>query len=427
MSVYPYALLQPNPTTEIGISWIDDTDTGGGSQTVAYGIGETDCDQLERDDGTKIENSEAAYVYHTILTGLEPDTRYELEIESSETIEHSFETMPAEMPNHVRFAATSDHHPWRAGIGMAAVGRGPAIIEELGQHDFDIILSAGDALTNVQHGTSSDAEDWLTWWSDYARAMDQEMLHPRFRLPGNHEVAQNIPQTWNGRKQDWDRSDLTPNAGHFHQFFPNIQELEPIDKNYGAVTISDYLQIVGLDTYSAFPADQTEWLENTLDESVDHCIPVIHAPLLPGANRGEDAINRTIRKEWARPLYDPANIRMTIVGDNHCRKYTSPWRVVESEPGHDEYFDLDGDGYLVVDETATDSTRMYEYGDGWPNARDGNPTDGQGKTVTWYLEYNEFEDVSEGNFYTIAVSSENEYLHISEWDQWGDLLESHDI
>lgn len=425
MSVYPYALLQPNPTTEIGVSWIDDTGNGGDTQTVAYGTKENKHDQIENDDGEQVINSEQSYVYHTTLTGLEPATRYDIKIESSESIEHSFETMPEEMPHLASFAATSDHHPWREGIGMAAVGRGPAVMEELGQLEFDMILSPGDALTHVQSGSNSDADDWLTWWSEYACAMDQETLHPRFRIPGNHEVAQNISQTWNGRKQDWDDSDLTPNAGHFHQFFPNIQELEPIGQNYGAVTVSDYLQIVGLDTYSAFPANQTDWLDDIVDESVDHCIPVFHAPLLPGANRGDDEINKTIRNEWAKILYELENASFTIVGDNHCRKYTYPWQVVDSEPSHEEFFDLNGDGYLVVDDTETDPCRMYEYGDGWPIARDDNPTDGEGNTVTWYLEYNEFTDLTDSNFHTIDISNTDEYVQVREWDQWGELLESH--
>jgi|AntDeeMinimDraft_4_1070355.scaffolds.fasta_scaffold00673_4 hypothetical protein len=427
MSVYPYALLQPNPTTEIGISWIDDTGNGGDTQTVSYRTANCESAQTESDDGAKIINSGNSYIYHTTLTALEPATQYSITIESSETVEHTFETMPEAMPDCIRFAATSDHHPWREGIGMAAVGRGPAVMEELGQLDFDLILSPGDALTHVQNATRSDAEDWLTWWSDYGRPMDQEKLHPRFRIPGNHEVAQNIPQTWNGRKQDWDDAVVSPNAGHFHQFFPNIQAVEPVGQNYGAITVSDYLQIIGLDTYSAFPADQTEWLEDTIDDSVDHCIPVIHTPLLPGANRGNDELNKTIRQEWAKPLSEPTNTRFTIVGDNHCRKYTYPWQVVDSKPSHDEYFDLDGDGYLVIDETERDPSRMCEYGDGWPIARDANPTDGEGNTVTWYLEYTEFKDQTEANIYTIALSNADDNIQVREWDQWGTLLESHII
>ncbi len=427
MCVYPYALLQPNPTTEIGISWIDDTGNGGDAQTVTYQSTETTSDQTEHADGTKISNSENSYVYHTTLTRLEPDTRYAIEIKSSETIHHTFETLPKERPDQITFAATSDHHPWREGIGMAAVGRGPAVMEALGQLEYDILLFPGDTLTHVQSGTRSDADKWLTWWSDYGRAMDQEKLHPRFAIPGNHEVAQNIPQTWNGRKQDWDHSALTPNAGHFHQFFPNIQAMDPVGQNYGAVTIADYLQIIGLDTYSAFPADQTEWLTQTLDESLDHCIPIIHAPLLPGANRGDDTINKTIRAEWAKLLYESKNTRFTLVGDNHCRKYTNPWHVVDSKPSHDEYFDLNDDGYLAVDETETDPCRMYEYGDGWPIARDENPTDGEGNTVTWYLEYTEFEELTDAHFHTIDITNTDDYIQVQEWNQWGELLKSHII
>jgi hypothetical protein len=54
-------------------------------------------------------------------------------------------------------------------------------------------------------------------------------------------------------------------------------------------------------------------------------------------------------------------------------------------------------------------------------------TDGEGNTVTWYLEYNEFEDLIDANFHTIDIFNTNDYIQVREWDQWGELLESHII
>lgn len=428
-AVYPYALLQPNPTTAVGISWIDATGDGGETQTVRYGLLDHELTDHESDAGRRLASTDDVYIYHTQLTGLEPASRYAVEIESSETLAHEFETLPAEQPDSVRIGVTSDHHPWREGIGMATVGRGPAVMEMFGELEFDLIISPGDWLTNAFDGTPSDADDWLRWWADYGRPMDHSKLHPRFVVPGNHEIAKHIPHTWNGRKADWDGELLAPDAGHFQQFYPNLRELEPVGENYGSITIGDYLQLIALDSYSAFPADQTEWLAETIDDTVDHCIPVHHTPLLPGASRGGDELNQTVREAWARPLYDAETTSFSIVGDNHCRKYTSPWCVVETEPEHDSWLDLGGDSYLVVDETDADPRRMYEYGDGWPNARTDDPTDGNGRTVTWYLEYNELKNVDETQFHTVEISNtdENEMVLVREWDQWGEELQSHTV
>ena len=428
-AVYPYALLQPNPTTAVGISWIDATGDGGGPQTIRYGQVDDDLEHRERDAGRRLTTTADVYVYHTQLTGLDPGSRYAVEIEASETVCHAFETLPAERPDTIRIGVTSDHHPWREGIGMAAVGRGPAVMEAFGELEYDLIISPGDWLTHTFDGTASDADDWLRWWAEYGRPMDQSKLHPRFVVPGNHEIAANIPHTWNGRKVDWDGELLSPDAGHFQQLYPNLKALEPVGENYGAITVGDYLQLVGLDSYSAFPADQTEWLEETIDETVDHCIPVHHTPLLPGASRGGDELNQTVREAWARPLYEARNTSFSIVGDNHCRKYTYPWRVVDAQPDHESWLDLGGDGYLVVDETDADPRRMYEYGDGWPNARTADPTDGNGKTVTWYLEYTEYENVDETQFHTVEISSSDdaETVLVREWDQWGNELQAHTV
>lgn len=428
MPVYPYALLQADPTTEIGVSWIDDTGDGGDHQTIYYGTDESDLNLSESDSGESVISLPDSYVYHTKLDGLDPGTRYYIEIDSSETVQHTFETMPETMPDPLSFAATSDHHPWRDGVGMAEVGRGPDVMEELGGLNYDLILFPGDWLTHVQSGTTDDAEDWMTWWSDYGRPMDKDKLHPHFTVPGNHEVADNISQVWSGDPDDWDESDLTPDAGHYQQFFPNTKELSPDgESNYASVTISDYIQVIGLDTYSAFPADQTSWLEETIDESVDFCIPIIHAPLLPGGKRGEDEINRTIRQEWAKILYDADNVHFTVVGDNHTRKVSYPYSIVESEPSHDDYFDLGDDGYMVADEGFEDDLAVQEFGDGWPNNRPDPPTDGNGNIAEWYLEYVEREDVNEANFHTIQMSNSEKYIEVREWDQWGSLLKSHSV
>lgn len=423
MSVVPYALLYSSPSTTIGISWIDDASTGEDQQTIRYGPHAGGLTAREQTAGNRITNAEAA-VYHTTLTELEPDTRYRITIEGSETVSHCFETLAA-TPDSVRVAVTSDHHPWREGIGMATVGRGPAVMAELGDLEFDIIVFPGDVLTEAFDGTASDAANWLRWWAEYGQAMDNGRLHPRFVIPGNHDVARDIPHTWNGRRTDYKPEDLDPNAGHFHQFFPNIQSFEPVGTNYGAVTVGDSLQLIGLDTYSAFPAVQTDWLAETIDESVDHCLPVAHTPLLPGANRGDDALNRTLREEWAATLYDASNIRFAIAGDNHCRKYTHPWRVVDSEPSHDSYFDLAGEGYLVVDHES-DPNRVFEFGDGWPNARDQYLTDGDGTTVRWYLDYTELQDTAEANFHTVSLSTSGA-VEVREFDQWGELLAAHAV
>lgn len=414
--IYPYGLLQPDPTTEFGLSWIDNSGEGGDTQTVNFGTDPDNLSSSESDSGEVVPSSDA-YVYHTVLDGLEPGTRYHIEIDSTETVTHEFETMPTEMPDRLKLAVTSDHHPWRED-GMADVGRGGAVMRSLGRKDYDVLMFVGDWVTHTQNTSSSNAQLWLDWWRYYGLPMDQDKIHPEFPCVGNHEVADGEQTIWNGDPDDWDDEDLDPEAGYFQLFFPNLKNLPPEGKNYGEITVSNYLQLISLDTYSEFPENQTDWLDDVIDESVDHCLPMLHAPMLRAGARGGGEIQQIIREEWAPILHDADNVSVQFSGDQHRRKVTYPYRLVDEEPSHDDYYDI-GDGqYLIADEGVEDG--IIEFGDGWMNSRSSAPE-------TWYLQpdYSAGSDVNQCQYYTTILSED--YVTVNEWDQWGGRLASHNV
>ncbi|MCU4924448.1 fibronectin type III domain-containing protein [Halobacteria archaeon AArc-dxtr1] len=433
--VYPYALLLEDPTSEMGISWIDDTgESGGASQTVSYGTEPDALAESEEAEGEEFPESDGAYVYHTTLTGLEPDTTYHIEIDATDSLTHQFNTFPLERPEEMRIGITSDHHPWREGIGMADAGNGAAVMEEFGQFEPDIVYYPGDFVTFATSHTTEDTENWLTWFDDYMGGINQGYLKPFFAGAGNHELAEIVGCCWEGRKEGFDYEDLTPDAGYFQMLFPNIVELDPVGENYGSVTISDYLQLVMLDSHSAFVDDQAEWLAETIDPSVDLVVPGCHQPMLPGGDRGSYELMASMRSLWGPILHEAPNVQCYFVGNEHAYKNTLPWTIVDDEPDHDNYFDLDDEffdledvGYMVVDDgvtttedTITKENGIIEFGDGWPNNRAIPSEEGD-----WFLNYAEGDSVDEAQYQLLDIYSES--MTISEVNQVGEAMASFDF
>jgi len=104
-------------------------------------------------------------------------------------------------------------------------------------------------------------------------------------------------------------------------------------------------------------------------------------------------------------------------------------RLITAEPDHEAWLNLGGDGYLGVEKTDADPRRMSEYGDGWPNARTAHPTDGDGQTGTWYLEYTELQNVEEAQFHTVEISTadDEDRILVREFDQWGTGQQTHTV
>ena len=410
-----------DPTAAIWPIWIDNSGDGGGTQSV-----EVDGDSYSVSDPDPIPMSDA-YVYEREVTGLDPDTEYEITINSEETVENTLKTLPNEQPDGgTDFVYTSDFHTTRDD-GMEEIAGKPGAFDAMADHEPDFVIMGGDYTYlsyQYDHPDFEDedpryTEDWLEFWDDYWQPFrDLGVIPPIFAIPGNHELYApgGVKEgfEWYGQEGPSD-----PDIGYYQLFFPNSRELGATDENYAEITIGDYIQFIGLDNHSAYPTDQTDWMEDVIDESVPLCFPFHHIALFPGVARSasSEEIQRHHHDEWGPIFSETENIYFTFCGNEHTRKLTQPMTVVESEPDGDA-FELDDGRYLTADSDADNSWR--EFGDGWMQNRTGTPDLGD-----WFLDRkSEASDRGE-QYYTVHTNSDE--VTITEHYQDGDEITTDQI
>lgn len=230
--------------------------------------------------------------------------------------------------------------------------------------------------------------------------LNQYRLYPVLPIPGNH--------TWDGT------GSVNPEQGVFQFFYGYPRYLDPVGENYSEVTIGDYLQLLALDTHSAYPEDVADWVAGAINENVLCTIPYHHSPMLTGGNRRQpedDELQELLRDEWLWLLWDDEAVLCHFAGHIHLREYTVPYEVVDEEPTAGDYIALDGgaDGYLV----ANDDTNDYrmQFGTGYRANRSYDDE--------WFTDY-----IAEKNqFYSVTLTSSQ--LEVRELDGAGNQYESH--
>ena len=378
--IYPYGLIAEDPATEAVICWADDRDgADGSSQTLDWDDGSASS------DGELVPESDDAYLYSVTIDGLDEDTGYSGTIDGEESVE--WQTLPTDASSEITILLAADFHSNQtSGIRVDSAEK----MRPLANQDPDVFVFGGDLVENTDEVTAEHTEDYLHWWENLYGEFDR--LVPMFIVPGNHEV---------GGAETYDGSSPMPaDNGYFQFWFKNPVELDPDGLNYGAVTIGDYIQLVGLDTHSADIEDSGEWLTDTLDESVDYCVPFQHAPLLPGGFRSdadEDLMER-LRDSWAEHLITAPNVYASFSGHIHVRKRTNSVGFdLDNAP---DSIELD-EGYIVPDGEGS----LIEYGDGY---RTGRPLIDE-----WYLRYR----TSNAHFYTIDI--DESFMTVTERDGEG--------
>jgi|GEM_PF-330517 hypothetical protein len=407
--ISPYYNLAADPTSQSLIYWIDERDgAGGGEQTFAYGTDPSDLSQQETVTGTAVPEKTGIYRYAADLTGLSDGTTYHGEIREGGTTLQSVEwrTLPATLPDAgLDIALYSDIHIDN-GDGMSD----PSDMVPVRGTDPDLILFGGDYITWGDGSTNNRSDEGVVdWWLDLFRewygTLDETRLHPVLPIPGNHEVGNH---SWDGT------GSVNPGQGVFQFFYGNPRSLDPAGENYGQVTVGDYLQLLALDTHSAYPADVGAWLGGAIDQSVLCTIPFHHSPLLTGGNRRvpeDDDLQRRLRDEWLRTLWEDDSVLCHFAGHIHLREYTVPYTVVDTEPSSGDYIPLDGgaDGYLVEDTGGVD--RVMQFGTGY---RGNRSFDNE-----WFTDY-----IAEQNqFYSLTLMSSQ--LTVRELDPAGNVYQSH--
>jgi len=388
--IHPYATLAPDPTTEIVISWVDERDgADGSSQTLDYDGGS------ESTTGESVPESDA-YLYEVELTGLEPDTDYSGTIDGEVSVD--WRTVPESISDDdITIVVASD---WHIDYGTGdSLDYPESDIPPLEEQDPDIVLIPGDIVSFADEVSEDNSDEWLRLWREHFDILNEDRLRQTLAVPGNHEVGN---YDWTGDETE----SVDPEAGYFQFWFKYPRDLGPGGENYGEITIGDYLQILGLDTHSAYPADVADWMEGALDETVNHVLPIHHSPLLGGGERHPEDLDlqETLRDEWASIFDSSGNISSHFAGHLHVRKRTYPWGVVDEQP--DDDFEELPDGYL----TEADDNGIIEYGDGYPS--DQNPRN------EWWLEVSE----KSNQFYRLDVSSGS--IDVTELDEEGNEYRS---
>ena len=395
-NIYPYAVLAEDPTSEAVVCWVDDRDgADGSSQTLDYDGGSESVsgDGVPESDGD-------AYLYEAEITGLSPDTEYGGTIDGE--LDVSWRTLPDTLDSgeELTIVATSDLHVDQD-YGMDD----PDDFAPLVEQDSDVLLIAGDMVTWGDEQDETATNEWLRFWREYIAQFNEDArLVPMLTVPGNHEVGNH---TWRG---DPDDESVDPEAGYFQFWFRNPPELEPSGENYGSVTIGGYLQILALDTHSAFPEDVEAWLADEIDETVDNVLPIHHSPLVGSGNRSSADwdLQPLLMGKWGKLFSDTENVEATICGHLHVRKRGSGYSVVENEP--DGFAKSVSNGnWLQVDPDG-----VVEYGEGW--AGDRSPRQREfvdGKAVGDY-------EPTSNQFYRIKVG--NPTLTVAELDSDGNEI-----
>lgn len=412
--MYPYTMIAEDPTTQVLLSWIDERDSADGSEQTMAINGETVTTTGELIPASDaIDGCDGAYRYAgEVIDGLSPGTEYAVEI-NGETVGTTF-TLPDSWDGYedgqMRLVLTSDWHI----EGRNDYKHDPEDVQHMADHEPHVFVFFGDYITSSFNMEAEDAAEWLRLFREYYYDHlydDGDRLMPAFHLPGNHEVGNHH---WVG-----DDRNVDPQTGYFQFFFESPTYLDPAGTNFGAVTVGDYLQLVGLDTHSArLDTDTTPWLEGgVLDDTVDHIIAVQHAALLPGGDRRHTDFEygEKMLDAFGDRYYQQDNLRAVFAGNVHSLKKTHPWKITDEEPAGEPgeaYIELNGGEYVALAED-DDPLAVVEFGDGYnPNRWDPDVAE------KWYLA----RSSKTGAHYDLTLSEDR--YEVNEIDTAGRTLTS---
>jgi acid phosphatase type 7 len=292
-----------DPTTATTLQWIGSDETG--SVDVELSPENDDTEVTDRTDVSPFGDSDL-YRHRAVLTGLDPDTRYEIAVDGSGT-RLVVGTAPDGLAEPVTFAAGGD-------IGTSSAV--PPLHEQAASWDPLFGLVGGD----LAYADGEDVGEWITFlehWHEYMRTGDR--LVPLVAAIGDHELRD---REFYGTPDD---------APFFYSLFDNVQQ----DRAYWTLDIGTELSILILDSNHTAEAAgaQTEWLEDALAERAnrDHLLATYHVPAYPSSKPIEDEERGSIRRHWV-PLFEAYGVDVAFEHDDHAYKRTHPLEDGEPEP-----------------------------------------------------------------------------------------------
>lgn len=355
-----------DPSSTITLQWLTAEDV---SVTVEL-IAESMASHAETDTTVASFGQSEWYRHRAVLPELEPDTRYEIAIEGSNTGLY-VRTAPEELTVPLTFVEGGD-------IGTSS--NVSKLHHQASQWNPLFGLVGGDLA--YANGENSDA--WITFlehWNEYMRAGDR--LIPIVAAIGNHEVQNGF-------------HDSPDEAPFFYTLFDNPSR----EHAYWALDFGDYLSILLLDSNhsTAVVGAQTEWLAEALADRThrEHLMVAYHVPAYPSVRPIEARNRGDIRKHWV-PLFEEHNVDVAFEHDDHTYKRTHLLR--DGEPAPDDGILYVGDGawgqgprdvkspeerdYLKISKSTLNVIRMQVSPDGTHQIR---AVDSEGKIIDQFDE-----------------------------------------
>lgn len=246
------------------------------------------------------------------LTGLSPDTTYELALEKAPAKPNDpvfrFRTMPAAHTRPIRFVTGGDMMHSRELLDPS--NRLAAAL------DPDFAVLGGD-LAYEDGQRALRIVDFLQSWMQIALAKDRRLI-PMVPVIGNHEVKQG----YGGKIPD--------DAPYFYGLFPL-----PESRAYHTLDFGNYLTFLVLDSghTNAIDGPQVGFIESALEarKGQTYVFPIYHYPAYgtaksePGKSVVDHPRSVMIQKSWC-PLFEKYGVSAVFENDHHTFKRTHPIR-----------------------------------------------------------------------------------------------------
>ncbi len=365
-----YSQLSQDPTRELIISWI--TKDSKQSKNFRYKqVNEIKFTYINPQK-KEIPKRGDLNLYTVYITDLLPGTEYMFQVAGEDIIRRT-KTLPSKIPDDgIKVGFAGDAHFEGKGHNKYDL-----LTRAMSINGIDILVGKGDYVDCEGIIGLEQTNRWIGFLDMLDRSLSQVggnfFYVPMILAVGNHETTPD-----NG---------TDPEAARYLRFFfDNPSKLEPLGKNYGAVKIGDYLQLIILDSWhTSYPGgEQKKWLSKVIDNSVLHSVPIMHVSPFPTYRHPNVEVSVSIRKEWFEILYNAGNIRIAFDSHEHSWKRTVSLGIANKIPNHHAneadigFFYLGNSTYI----TKSDPGIIF-FGDGsWGSDSRSrwNPS------TTWYLK-----------------------------------------
>ncbi|PHS02507.1 MAG: phosphatase [Blastopirellula sp.] len=275
----------------------------------------------------KFTGNREIYFHHARVTDLQPDTLYQVQMQSGDHKSEwfNFKTAPKkDRPLSFLFGgdSRSDSSARREVNRMLASMLSKSLTNDSLEDDILCLCHGGDYVA-----TGTNLDQWIIWLTDHEETItDSKQLLPVVAARGNH-----------------DRGPL----------FNEIFDFPVDDKNYYNTDFGPEVRMITLNTETSTAGDQAKWLGSQLKSARSDYRFVLtqyHKPAYPAVKGPSGAL-----KSWV-PLFEKYNIDLACEADGHNIKRTVPIRDGKIDPTGIVYI---GEGGLGVPQRTPKTDRWF--------------------------------------------------------------------